>query len=364
MKGIFVIATGQNVGKTTVCLGLISGLKKIYEKLGFMKPVGQQHVKVPPNILVDKDVVLFKDYFDLPFSYPDMSPVIFSRGFTKDYLDGKITDDLTAKIQKSFNKIAEISDYTVVEGTGHVGVGSIVKLSNAAVAKALGLDVVLIAEGGLGSSFDEIALNKSLCDLYNVKFKGIILNRVLKEKQSMVETYMKKALSRWNIPLIGSITYNQFLNTPTMENFEDLFQTTMISGENFHYRHFETIRLVATSLETFKEVLMPNQLIVTPATREDIVLAVIERHEIHRLKEDEEKEPKHGLILTGRHPPTPSLIEKLKQAGVPALYAALNSYEAMKLITTFTAKIDKNDLVKVKKAIDLVEKSIDFSHFL
>ena len=42
-KAIFVAATGQNVGKTTVCLGLIAALKKKFPQLGFMKPVGQQH---------------------------------------------------------------------------------------------------------------------------------------------------------------------------------------------------------------------------------------------------------------------------------------------------------------------------------
>jgi phosphate acetyltransferase len=44
-KAIFVAATGQNVGKTTTCLGIISGLKKKYDLVGFMKPVGQEHIE-------------------------------------------------------------------------------------------------------------------------------------------------------------------------------------------------------------------------------------------------------------------------------------------------------------------------------
>lgn len=76
-KAIFVAATGQNVGKTTVCLGMIASLKKRFPQLGFMKPVGQQHVKVAENLLVDKDVVLFKEQFNIQSHYGDMSPVIF-----------------------------------------------------------------------------------------------------------------------------------------------------------------------------------------------------------------------------------------------------------------------------------------------
>ena len=164
---------------------------------------------------------------------------------------------------------------------------------------------------------------------------------------------MQKALKRWNIPLIGCVPYNQFLSTPTMEDFETLFKTKLLSGQRFHYRHYQMIRLVATSLETFKERIFSNQLIVTPATREDIILALIEQ----RLAQGQE--PEQGLILTGRHPPLPSLIEKLKRAEIPSLYAS--SFDAMKMITSFTAKIRKEDTSKVHKAIELVENHLDFS---
>lgn len=45
-RPIFVAATKQHVGKTTTCLALLSGLKKRFDKVGFLKPVGQQHVEV------------------------------------------------------------------------------------------------------------------------------------------------------------------------------------------------------------------------------------------------------------------------------------------------------------------------------
>ncbi|CAM9946098.1 unnamed protein product, partial [Choristocarpus tenellus] len=93
--------TRQHVGKTTVSLALISGLKKRYENIGFIKPVGQQHETAKGengDILVDKDVSLMKEYFGLKCKYEDMSPVLIPRGYTKDYIDGKIseTDQLNA----------------------------------------------------------------------------------------------------------------------------------------------------------------------------------------------------------------------------------------------------------------------------
>ena len=241
-------------------------------------------------------------------------------------------------------------------GTGHVGVGSIVTLDNARVAALLGLDVVIISKGGLGSAFDELALNKTVCDQVGVKIAGVILNRVLPEKREMVDTYITKALDRWGIPLIGSVPYNQFLSTPSMEDFETLFQTKLLSGEAYHYSHFRTMRLVATSVETFKEGLFPDQLIVTPATREDIIDSLV----VHRTR----GEPGHGLILTGRHPPRPATIEKLKKADIPTMYAAHTSFDAMRMITSFIAKIRKEDVSKVEKAIEVVETYLDFTKIL
>jgi len=354
-KAIFIGATGQNVGKTTICLGLIAGLKKTFPKLGFMKPVGQQHELVEGRLLVDKDVVLFKEYFHLPQRYEDMSPVIFPSGFTREFLDGKVEEKaLYKRVFTSFETIQRKSDFTIVEGTGHLGVGSIANLSNAQVASTLGLEMVIIVEGGVGKAYDELALNKGLCDKFGVKLAGVILNRVVEEKREMVLHYISKALKRWNVPLIGCIPYNQLLSTPTMEDFEILFKTQLLSGEQFHYQHFASIRLVATSVETFKELTFSDQLIVTPATREDIVYALLERRPTST-------EPEHGLILTGRHPPNPSLIEALRKAAIPSLYAEKTSFEAMKMITSFTAKIRKEDTSKVEKAIQLVEKYVDLS---
>ena len=352
-KGIFIAATGQNVGKTTICLGMIAMLKKRYPKLGFMKPVGQQHLKVNDCLLVDKDVVLFKETFNLPAKYSHMSPVIFPRGFTRDFLDGKIaTADLEKRIDESYKVISEENDFTIVEGTGHVGVGSIVDLNNAKVAKRLGLDVVIIAKGGLGSAFDELSLSKSMCDQMGVKVTGVILNRVLDEKREMATSYIQKALDRWKIPLIGAIPYNQLLSTPSMEDFEALFKTKMLSGQKYHYRHFGHPRLVATSVPTFKEMTAPDQLLVTPATREDIVYAMLELHE--------GGEPQQGFILTGKHGPSTEIVKALKKADIPSLYAPYPTFETMHMISSFVAKIDGHDKEKVEKAIELVESNLDF----
>ena len=41
---IFVAATRQNDGKTTISLGFINAFKKKFKRVGFIKPVGQRYI--------------------------------------------------------------------------------------------------------------------------------------------------------------------------------------------------------------------------------------------------------------------------------------------------------------------------------
>lgn len=357
-NAIFIAATGQNVGKSTLCLGILAGLKKRYSSVGFIKPIGQQHVKISERIIVDKDVVLFKQHFGLSADWSDMSPVIMPAGFTRDYLDGKVNEnELVRKIEHSFKKIQSENVFTVVEGTGHVGVGSIIGLNNAKVASLLGLDMVIIASGGLGSTFDELSLNIALCQQHGVKIRGVILNRVLESKREMIQDYFPKTLNKWNIPLLGIVPFNDLLNTPAIEDFETLFNTRLISGQEHRYRHFQHPRLVAGSLESFQDEIMQNELIITPASREDIINKVLEKHEDAKNMNGVDLEG--GIILTSKQPPSKTILEKIKNSNIPALYSPICSYDAMKMITHFIAKIRTGDALKIERAIKLVEENIN-----
>ncbi|MCB1117772.1 MAG: AAA family ATPase, partial [Chlamydiia bacterium] len=212
-KSIFIASTGQHVGKTTTCLGLMAGLRKRFQSVGFIKPVGQEHVLTDTGIRVDKDVLIFHKTFELTASLQSMSPVLFPRGFTRDYLDGKIdAQKLLQAVELAHQDLTAHNDMVLVEGTGHTGVGSICDINNATIAKHLGTDMIMIASGGLGSSFDAIAVNKALCDQHGVRIAGIILNRVLDDKRQMITDYMAKALKRWDIPLLGCIPFDPFLS--------------------------------------------------------------------------------------------------------------------------------------------------------
>ncbi len=357
-KGIFVAATGQHVGKTTLCLGILSGLKKRYKSVGFLKPVGQELVRTDDGSDVDKDAVLFKDHFGLSSDYTTISPMHCPAGFTRDFLDEKVDQKcLLEQITNSWENLKLLHDFMLVEGTGHVGVGSLFDLNNARVAHHLKIPVVIIATGGIGSAFDELSLNIEMCKSQNVPVKGIILNKVLNDKRDMILEYFPKALARWNIPLLGTVPFTPLLSRPSMRDFSNLFKSPFLSGFEHAFRHFQEIRLVAGSLESHVEEMKKNQLIITPACREDIIISTIGKH----LRERQAKRDwETGIILTGQTPPRDELLKRMHGLDLPIIYANACSFDVMKKVSTFNAKILREDTAKVNEAITIVEKNINF----
>ena len=180
-KNIYVAASSQHVGKTTSTLGLVSGFMNKGLKVGYCKPVGQKFLDIN-NLIVDKDTVLFADliHFDLIPEYH--SPVILGPGATEKYLDNPDKYDLEGVISEARRYMSNNNDISIYEGTGHPGVGSVAGLSNARVAKLLDAGVVMVVEGGIGSTIDMLNMCTAIFRENDVPILGIIINKVREEK--------------------------------------------------------------------------------------------------------------------------------------------------------------------------------------
>ena len=410
-RPILVAATRQHVGKTTVSLSLMNGLKKRFDKLGFIKPVGQQHIEVQDDegnpVRVDKDVELMKDYFGLDhLNFPDMSPVIIPRSYTKRFIDGEITaEHQYEQIRRAYDNVSSVSDQVLLEGTGHVGVGSVVNTSNAQVAALLGADVVLIANGGLGSAFDELDMNRAMCKEAGATIRGVIINKVQPDKLDMVRDYLGRLLEqRWGVPLLGVVPDLPFLSKATLANYEQLLGAELIAGERYRSLHYgaDNVQLVTTGLRRFLRKAQSTQaeenwkrpLYVTHCTRDDIVLGYLAHHQ-RNVKQQQQGDASGGrawsggggpagegspqewvgaMILARGHvgsspwmddlTPMPYLMEMVQSYDAPVMLVDHGTLEVEKRIQGYTAKLSIRDPSRVAAAIDHYEPHIDFDLML
>src|SRR5882724_9372797 len=213
---VFIAATRQNDGKTTVSLGLIAALQKHFPRVGYIKPVGQRFVEIEEQ-KIDEDSVLMDAVFRMNTPLVDMSPIAVEPDFTRKYLQSSNNEALVKKIQKAFDRVSWEKDFVLCEGSGHAGVGSVFDLSNAQVAKILGAKVIIVTQGGIGKPIDEVCLNQALFEKEGVEVIGVILNKVVEDKVSYVSDFARRGLKRKGLELLGVLPHQTILSQPTMD---------------------------------------------------------------------------------------------------------------------------------------------------
>ncbi|GAB1488024.1 AAA family ATPase [Opitutaceae bacterium] len=358
-KRLFVAATRMNDGKTTTCLGLYAALMGMYPRIGFIKPVGQRFVEVQGHH-VDEDSYLLDTIYHVHVPIESMSPITVDSTFTRRFL--KKPDSMLAaledKICRAFDRVSWEKNFTLIEGTGHAGVGSVFDLSNASVAKLLKAKVVMVCPGGIGRPIDEIALNKALFDKAGVEVVGAILNKVEVDKIPLIQEYAGLGLKRLGVPLLGVLPVQKVLSAPNLSQIAEEINGTWLNAQTRGIK--QRVHRVVVGAMTAKGIvdyLQPGTLIITPGDRDDIILAAISSA---RLPGDTIA----GLVLTNDIQPHTKLLELLAQTEIPVIAASDESYTIASKIHSMTVKTQPQDTDKFPVIKRLITEHVDMATLL
>lgn len=352
---LFIAATRQNEGKTTTSLGLFAALQTMYQKVGYIKPIGQRFIDIE-GMKIDEDSYLFDKIYNLEVPIQSMSPVAIDSTFTRRYLNDPdaIHPTLVDKIVRAFDRATYGKQAVIVEGSGHAGVGAICDLSNAQVAKLLGAKAIIVARGGIGMPVDEIALNKSLFDKEGVEVVGAIINKVKRDKIHVVEEYTRKGLERLGVPLLGVMPEQEQLSTPNLSQIVVELNARWINGDpSENHPRLKKIVVGAMSARGIIEHYAAGTLIITPGDRDDILLSMIASATVTG------KAPASGLILTRNTLPHPKLMELLAKTDIPVVITQSDSYTTASKINRMTVKTQPEDQDKIPLIKRMILENVD-----
>ena len=377
MRQLYLAATGQNRGKTTASVGLVDGFRRRGYDTGFLKPVGQRTV-IDDGQPADEDAVLMKAIFDLPESYPVMSPVHIPRGFTKAYIAGQVVEDLGARIRAAHATFAS-HDMLVIEGTGHAGVGAVIGLSNAVVAQMLGAPAVIVSEGGVGRPIDEIVLNASHFSAHGVPVAGAIVNKVRVDEQPGIEETLRRGLARHGIPLLGVLPYRPILSNPTLGMVLEGVRGRVICPGRDLDRVIEGVAIGAMEPAHMLSRIGPGSLVIVPGDREDVIVTLTAAHlalsqrgmEVAALLEETpgavEAGPDGaaiGMVLTGGYEPRPEILDGIREAGIFAALVDEDTYTVASEVHDLLVKTHAADTEKIELIKALVWEFLHMDRFL
>ncbi|HEY0944793.1 MAG TPA: AAA family ATPase [Opitutaceae bacterium] len=358
-KRLFIAATRMNDGKTTTCLGLFAALQALYPRVGFIKPVGQRFIEVSGH-KVDEDSVLLDTIYNVHVPIESMSPVAVDGTFTRRFLKNPapMLATLEDKICRAFDRVSWEKDFTLIEGTGHAGVGSVFELSNARVAKLLKAKVILVSPGGIGRPIDEIALNKALFDKEGVEVVGAILNKVEPDKIELLREYSGLGLARLGVPLLGVLPVQKALSAPNLSQIaEEINGKWLNASARGATQRVHRVVVGAMAAKGIVDYLQAGTLIITPGDRDDIILAAVSSARLS-------SQTIAGLVLTNDVQPHEKLLELLAQTDIPVIAAREESYTITSKIHSMTVKTQPQDTDKIPIIKRLITDHVDMKNLL
>ena len=360
MKKIYIAATQQHDGKTTISVGLYrAALERGYSAC-FIKPVGQRYL-VEEGVQVDEDAVLFKRALTAAGEMKDLNPVTIPRGFTEEYIFDRNPDRILGQIREAFDHVSAGKDIAIVEGTGHAGVGSVIDASNAVVAKELGADCIIVTQGGIGRCIDELCLNRALFEQAGVQCVGAVINKVFEDKYEKVNRVVRQGLCNVGMACLGVIPYRAELAYPTVAQVKEELDLDLLCCDEHLGNKVRSTIVAAMEPQNMVGYLKDGCLVVVPGDRVDNILVSINAN----LMGQPGGEPRvAGLLLTGGLIPHLSIVNMLAQVGVPTLLSeddtATAAYRARQLV----AKITPRDTDKLALAAELIEQNVDVDRVL
>lgn len=354
---VFIAATRQNDGKTTLSLGLLAALQRCYPRIGYIKPVGQRFVEVEEQ-KIDEDSVLMDRVYRLNCPLLDMSPIAVEPDFTRRYLQSANREALTRRIESAFDRVAWEKDFVLCEGSGHAGVGAVFDLSNAQVAHLLRAKVIVVTQGGIGKPIDELALNQPFFEREGVEIIGVILNKVLPKKLDAIRDFTGRALKRRGLELLGVVPHHQVLTYPTLEQVLEGLRAERLNDSPRLDTLAREVVVGAMGVQNAMRYFKPDVLLITPGDRGDILLAAA-AHGGHS-----GTPTLAGIVLTGGLRPDESLLQVVRAMPFPVLLAEADSYEVASKVHDLCVKTRPNDAEKIALIRDLVARHVDVGKLL
>ena len=355
-KKIFIAASGQNIGKTTISISLLHLAKQKYGRVGFMKPLGPK-----PSMLrglsVDKDAALIAQVFGLTRDLRYMSPVVVHPETSRLAIDGKIAfSELSDRIMAAYAELENHCDFIVIEGSGHPGVGTVLKLSNARIAKMLEAPVLMVSGGGVGNVVDTVAMNTALFKLEGAEVRGVLVNKLFTEKREQTLDYLTRAFADEPFSVIGGFDYKPVLANPTLSRVSRLLDLPLHGNRREVRRIIHHVQIGASSTQRVTEILRDSSLLLVTSSRDELLVTLANMYQM-----PEYRPLIAGLIIPGTTGVSTITQRIIDRSNIPYLRTEKHTTaELYRIITDDVSKITARDTEKLKLIRSLAEQRLDF----
>ena len=355
-KKLFIAATGQNCGKTTTSLSIMHLAQKKYQRVGFIKPLGPK-VTYLRGMAVDKDAALMCQVFGLGHDLRYMSPVVLYPDSTRKALNGELDPkSLEEKMLQACAALEKRCDFIIIEGSGHPGVGSVVNLSNARIAKLLNAQVLMITGGGIGSVIDSVHMNRALFEKEGVEIRAIMPNKLLAAKREKTLEYLNKAFRNESFKVLGGFNYQPVLANPTLSRVAKILDLEISGNRRDAKRIIHHLQIGAPSTQRVTELLKEDTLLIVTSSRDELLVTLSNMYQLPAYRNRIV-----GLLIPGVQNISDITQQILDRSKIPYLRTTCHTTGKLyQIISEDVYKLQAEDTEKIDMIRKLAELRFDF----
>lgn len=353
----YLVPSGDEVGLTSVALGLVRALDKSGIRVAFYKPIGQSS---------NGDSGPERSTFFIRRTSSLTPAASIPLPQAERLLSSGRKDELLDRIMEGYYGSSRDADVVVVEGLVDTQETSGENLINRELVQTLGAEVILVG-AQRDTPFDalEARLGLTASQYGGFGSAGRVVASIINHAQASLVTQTAappagdphkayRSLHREPHNVIGVIPRNpDLLACRTIDVARHLKAKVLHEGE-IELRRVRHITLLARTVGSVVGAMRAGNLLITPGDRVDIMLltALAAANKI----------PISGLVLTGALEIPEPIIELCRpglETGLPVLHVPENSWETSTKLAQMSREIPSDDLERAERVVEFVADHID-----
>ncbi len=343
LKSLYISPQEIESGAVVISFGLMALLKRKYEKVAFFRPIVSQ---VPNN-----DIDLIVNNFKLQIDKKDCYGVDIQRA--KELISANKIDKLYEILIEKYENLKANYDFVLIQGVSGDSLSIIADFDiNLELAKNFDTNFVAVLNGK-DKTYTQLLEDISI-EASNIKHSGCIhfatfINRVKKE-------YIEDIESSNNDYLLYCIEEVQELSALTIWDIQNRLDAKVVfEVPEYLHRTIDNIKVAAMSFDNYIKHIQPNDLIIVPADRSDIVvgsIAAVHSKTIPSIS---------CILLTGDMKLKKPIKELLKgfNEHIPILKVEENTFEIAKKVSDIKPIIKADNKRKTSIIEGLFNSSVD-----
>jgi BioD-like phosphotransacetylase family protein len=348
MATVYVTSTETFAGKSALCVGLGKRFLRDGFTVGYMKPLSTVARKVEGRV-IDEDAEFIKQTLNLPEPMETIAPVMLTPQIVEAVLKGEEKIDFATELQKAFAEVKG-RDVILLEGGASLREGYIVDLPTPYVAELLKAQELVVVKytNDLQMVDDVLTAHARLGD----SMVGVVLNAVPRQRMPFVESVIKPALQKRGITVFATLPQERLLLSISVTELAECLNGEILCGREYVGELVEHLMVGAMSVDSALTYFRrkPNKAVITGGDRPDIQLAALETST-------------KCLILTGNLHPSPIILGRAEEVGVPMILVKQDTLTTVEIIEQFFGKTRFHQEKKVQRFERMLDERFDFDAF-